>query len=79
LQEKLGGYPDALVVLDYTLFSFMSMQQMLNQKNASKESFWLLFSNELSEHLLRQVLFAEPTISIVIKQDSPKEVMGCSG
>ena len=40
LQEKLGEYPDALVILDYTLFNFTSMQQMLNLKNANKESFW---------------------------------------
>jgi Response regulator containing a CheY-like receiver domain and an HTH DNA-binding domain len=75
LQEKLGEYPDALVVLDYTLFNFTSMQQMLNLKNANKESFWLLFSDELSEHFLRQVLFTETTISVVMKLDSPKEIM----
>lgn len=75
LQEKLGIYPDALVVLDYTLFNFVSMQQMLNLKIAAKESFWLLFSDELSEHFLRHVLINEPTISIVMKQDSSKEIM----
>lgn len=75
LQEKLGTYPNALVVLDYTLFDFVSMQQMLNVKIAAKESFWLLFSDELSEYFLRHVLISEPTISIVMKQDSPKEVM----
>ena len=75
LQEKLDDYPDALVVLDYTLFDFVSMYQMLNLKSAAKGSVWLLFSDELSEHFLRYVLTAEPTISIVMKQDSQNEVM----
>jgi Response regulator containing a CheY-like receiver domain and an HTH DNA-binding domain len=75
LQEKLDIYPDALIVLDYTLFDFVSMQQMLNLKIAAKESCWLLFSDELSKHFLRHVLISEPTISVVMKQGSPKEVM----
>ncbi|MDR0394597.1 MAG: response regulator transcription factor [Tannerella sp.] len=74
LQEKLGKYPEALVVLDYTLFDFVSMQQMLNLKIAAKASCWLLFSDELSEHFLRYVLICEPTISVVMKQDSQKEI-----
>jgi DNA-binding NarL/FixJ family response regulator len=74
LPEKLRAYPDALVVLDYTLFDFVSVQQMLNVKAAAKESRWLLFSDELSEHFLRQVLVDDDTFSIVMKQDSQTEV-----
>ena len=75
LQKKLDDYPDALVVLDYTLFDFVSMHQMLNLKSAAKASTWLLFSDELSEHFLRYILITEPSISIVMKHDSQKEVM----
>lgn len=75
LQGKLGMYPDAVVVLDYTLFDFTSMQQMLNVKAAAKTSMWLLFSNELGEHFLRYVLLSDPMISVVMKSDSRKEIM----
>ncbi|MDR0430184.1 MAG: response regulator transcription factor [Tannerellaceae bacterium] len=75
LQEKLATHPDALVVIDYTLFNFVSMQQMLNLKTAAKESYWLLFSDELSEHFLRYVLVSDPTISVVMKQDSREEII----
>ena len=75
LQGKLDDYPNALVVLDYTLFDFVSMYQMLNLKSAVQQSTWLLFSEELSEHFLRYVLITEPTISIVMKHDSQKEIM----
>jgi Response regulator containing a CheY-like receiver domain and an HTH DNA-binding domain len=75
LQEKLSIYSNALVVLDYTLFDFASMQQMLNLKAAVPKSFWLLFSDELSEHFLRHILISEPAISVVMKQDSSEEIM----
>ncbi|MDR0750934.1 MAG: response regulator transcription factor [Tannerellaceae bacterium] len=74
LQEKLNAFPQAFVVLDYTLFDFTSMQQMLNVKSAAKESFWLLFSNELSEHFLRYVLLSDPALNIVMKNDTEEEI-----
>jgi len=75
LQEKLKLFPHAIVVLDYVLFDFTSMQQLLNVKSAAKESTWVLFSNELGEPFLRYVLFSDPTISVVMKNDSEEEVM----
>lgn len=74
LQEKLTLHPDSLVILDYTLFNFVSMQQMLNLKIAADKSNWLLFSDELSEQFLRYVLASDDTISLVMKQDSEKEI-----
>jgi DNA-binding NarL/FixJ family response regulator len=75
LQERLRFSPNALVVLDYTLFDFASMQQMLHVKSAAKKTVWLLFSNELSEHFLRHVLLSDPTINVVMKNDSKEEIM----
>ncbi|MDR1381398.1 MAG: response regulator transcription factor [Tannerella sp.] len=75
LQEKLSKFPDAVVMLDYTLFDFTSMQQMLNVKAAARKSAWILFSNELGEHFLRYVILSDPTVSVVMKNDSRKEIM----
>jgi DNA-binding NarL/FixJ family response regulator len=75
LQEKLSAFPEAIVVLDYALFDFASMQQMLNVKAAAQRSVWVLFSNELGEHFLRYVLLSDTAISIVMKNDSEEEVM----
>ena len=74
LQEKLKAFPQAFVVLDYTLFDFASMQQMLNVRSAAKETCWLLFSSELSEHFLRYVLLSDPAINVVMKNDPEEEV-----
>lgn len=67
LQEMLVRYPRAVVVLDYTLFDFESVAQLLIVKAAYPESDWLLFSEELSAAFLRQVLHSDPWVSVVSK------------
>ncbi|OAV71543.1 Response regulator protein vraR [Bacteroidales bacterium Barb6] len=74
LQEKLHTYPAAVVVLDYTLFDFSSLQQMLIIKDKAKESSWILFSDELAEHFLRNALISDPTLSIVMKHDTVDDI-----
>ena len=75
LQTKLNTFPDAVVVLDYALFDFVSMQQMLIVKATAKKSAWILFSNEPGEVFLRYVLVSDPTISVVMKHDTEEEVI----
>jgi DNA-binding NarL/FixJ family response regulator len=74
LQEQLKIFPEAVVVLDYTLFDFNSVHQFINTKTGAQKSSWLLFSDELGELFLRQVLLSDPTISIVMKHDSAKQI-----
>ena len=75
LQEKLNAYPDSVVLLDYTLFDFASVSQLLNMVAGAKESSWLLFSDELSETFLRQVLLSNQAISVVMKHDCKEDIM----
>jgi DNA-binding NarL/FixJ family response regulator len=75
LQEQLRIFPEALVAVDYTLFDFVSMQQMLNVKSAAEKTRWLLFSAELGEHFLRYVLLSDPSLSVVMKNDSEEEIL----
>ncbi|MDR0758419.1 MAG: response regulator transcription factor [Tannerella sp.] len=75
LQKELGEYPDAVVVLDYSLFDFSSQQQMLAVRAKARDSRWILFSNELSERFLRYVLLQDDTLSIVMKHDDGEEIL----
>ncbi|MDR2466841.1 MAG: response regulator transcription factor [Prevotellaceae bacterium] len=68
LKSKLASSPEAAVVLDYTLFDF-SESRMMNMKQKYPESLWLLFSDELSKHFLRQVLFSGQQFGVVMKTD----------
>jgi DNA-binding NarL/FixJ family response regulator len=75
LQEKLKRYPQSAVILDYTLFDYSSVSQFINMVAGAKESSWLLFSDELSETFLRQVLFSNPAISVVMKHESKEDII----
>ncbi|MDR1898050.1 MAG: response regulator transcription factor [Prevotellaceae bacterium] len=74
LMEKLAIYPDAVVVLDYTLFDFSDVQ-MMNMNQRYRNSLWLLFSDELSKHFMRQVLTSGQQFGIVMKTDSKSDIV----
>ena len=75
VQENLKLYPKSVVILDYTLFDYASIHQLLNMRAGAKESFWLLFSDELGEIFLRQILLSNQKFGIVMKQDNKKEII----
>ena len=69
LQALLRRHPRSVVVVDYALFDFQSLSQLLNMKSGAAESSWLLFTDEPEEQFLRRLLLADPGISVVTKQD----------
>ncbi|MDR1181024.1 MAG: response regulator transcription factor [Bacteroidales bacterium] len=73
LMKWLVRYPNAVVALDYTLFDF-SKSQVINLKQRYPQSLWLLFSDELSTHFLRQVLQSEQLFGVVMKTDSKEDI-----
>jgi DNA-binding NarL/FixJ family response regulator len=74
LKEQLSKFPDAVVLLDYTLFDFSDVQ-MLNMKQRHSESLWLLFSDDLSKYLLRQVLLSGQAFGVIMKTDSIDDII----
>lgn len=75
LQRTLKQYPDAAVILDYTLFDIQSIPQLVIVKAGVPASAWLLFSDELAPTFLRQVLQTDPTMSILLKQAAKPDIM----
>ncbi|MDR1500123.1 MAG: response regulator transcription factor [Tannerellaceae bacterium] len=65
----LAAAPDAVVVLDYTLFDLSGVEELLILSDRFHPD-WILFSDELSLDLVRQVTFHDDPFSIVLK-DSP--------
>jgi DNA-binding NarL/FixJ family response regulator len=74
LMKWLSMYPAAIVLLDYTLFD-ISESQVLNIKQRYPQSLWLLFSDELSKHFLRQVLQSGQLFSVVMKTDAKNDII----
>jgi DNA-binding NarL/FixJ family response regulator len=75
LLAALQKYPNAAVVLDYTLFDFSDVREIINIKGGHNRSSWLLFSDELGETMLRQLLFSDHSFNIVMKGNSRAEIL----
>ena len=75
LQDILKIHPEAAVIVDYTLFDFAAIHQLLNIKQGVKKAIWILFSEELGDQLIRQALFSDDMISIVMKHDACEDIL----
>lgn len=71
----LTEYPSAMVILDYTLFNFESVNELLILQSRFDQVDWILFSDELSDEFLRTLLYNTHSFSVVLK-DSTKEEIG---
>ena len=75
LVQQLRLHPQAVVILDYTLFDFSGADELIVLHERFKEADWLLFSDELSMEFLRQVLFSSMAFGVVMKDNSKEEIM----
>ena len=67
LIRELRLHPDAVVVLDYTLFDFNTADELVVLHERFKDADWLLFSDELSLNFIRQVVLPAKAFSVVMK------------
>ncbi|MGL5273459.1 MAG: response regulator transcription factor [Phocaeicola sp.] len=74
LTAQLRITPDAIVIVDYALFNFESLAQMLHLKFSAPNSSWLLFSEELTPAFIRQLTLHDSNISLVLKSDSEAHI-----
>lgn len=75
LVQQLRLHPQAVVILDYTLFDFSGADELIVLHERFKEADWLLFSDELSVEFLRQVLFSSMSFGVVLKDNSKEEIL----
>ena len=75
LIQQLRLYPQAVVILDYTLFDFAGADEVIVLQARFKEADWILFSDELSINFLRQVLFSSMAFGVVLKDNSKEEIL----
>jgi len=74
LIKRLASFPAAVIVLDYTLSDFTSVDELLNVGYRFPESRWLLFSDELSHDFLRRLVYSSEAFSIVLKSCELNEI-----
>lgn len=64
----------ALVVLDYTLFDFTEVSELLALHERFKNISWLLFSDDLSKEFLNHILVKSESFSVLMKDASQEEI-----
>lgn len=74
LLAELTASPEALVILDYTLYDLTGPDNLLNLSARFKNAHFLLFSEELSEDFLRTVVPGCESISILFKDATQDEI-----
>jgi len=72
---QLCLHPQAVTILDYTLFDFTGVNELITLSERFKDSTWLLFSDELSIYFLRQVVFCSHSFSIIMKDNSKEDLL----
>ena len=74
LMVELTLAPDALVIMDYTLYDLTGPENLLNLSARFKHAHFLLFSEELSEDFLRSVVPGCESISVLFKDSTQDEI-----
>ncbi len=70
LQAYLVKHPQSVVVLDYNLFDFVSFDELLRYCAEFEQTDWILFSDDFSDVLLKQLLVEKELFAAVLKTDS---------
>lgn len=74
LIRALTASPDAVVVLDYTLFDLSGPEDLMILQARFPRASWMLFSEELSEDFIRRMGFGSEAFSVVMKDASLEEI-----
>jgi hypothetical protein len=67
LEKLLVEEQESLVILDYTLFDFENVNELIIWSMRFEKTDWLLFSEELSEEFLQQIIYNTHSFSVLTK------------
>ena len=76
LSAELSDCPDAVVVIDYTLFD-CTAHQLWVLKERFPESVFILFSEALSEDFVRRMILGSVGFSLLLKDSDLSELLAC--
>jgi len=77
-KKKLIGLlvtnPQSIVILDYSMFDFESVNELIMLEVRFSKVNWILFSDELSDEFLRTLLFNTFSFGVLLKDSSKEEI-----
>ncbi len=74
LVEQLKKHEQSVVILDYTLFDFFDVGNLLIVSQRFPAAMWILISDDLTESFLRSVVYQSHNMSVLFKDASLKEL-----
>ncbi|HLP05598.1 MAG TPA: response regulator transcription factor [Paludibacter sp.] len=74
LLSYLAQYPESVVVLDYALFDFDSVNELIILQERFKDADWIVFSDELSDDFCRTLLFNTCSFGVIMKDCTFDEI-----
>ena len=77
LIEQLKQHPEAVAVLDYTLFDINDVEELEILYQRFPQVQWILFSVDLSGDFVRRVIAISPRFSILLKESPIQEIREC--
>ena len=77
LIEQLKQHPEAVVVLDYTIFDINDVEELEILYQRFPQVQWILFSVDLSGDFVRRVIAISPRFSILLKESPIQEIREC--
>lgn len=75
LLQALEHSPNAVIVLDYTLFDIPDIDTLLVLETKFPDSWWILFSSELSDQFVKQIYLQAKRMSVLFKDCSAEELV----
>ncbi|MCD7973908.1 MAG: response regulator transcription factor [Candidatus Azobacteroides sp.] len=73
LLQKLTVFPHAVIILDYSLFDLVSIEDLIIIQERFPETDWILFSETLSEVFIRRIILNKKN-SIILKESGLEEI-----
>lgn len=67
-------HSDALIILDYNLFDFERVQELVFLQEKYPKTDWIVASEELSEESVRILLFSSGKFSLLLKDSSSEDL-----
>lgn len=74
LIEQLAANPVSVVILDYTLIDINDVDELLILSQRFANTYWLLFSEELTRDFVKRLLLMSANFGIVMKESSMFEI-----
>ena len=77
LIEMLSQHPDALCIIDYTLFDINDIEEMQILHDRFPDAAWIMFSVDLTIDFVRRIMAMGQNCSVLLKESPMHEIREC--